>query len=151
MTAEATLQIAGDTPILELGHLEGLTLVGLVRVIPAHHRLIMIPKDLITTLGITSGCVRRHYLQFGAVSMCPSICNLTMFDVGGGVGFCWILYSYLQGWYLKHSDKLLTGEGREGGGGGAKSYDGEDAWSSTNRSILSGYILREAHTKKGKD
>jgi hypothetical protein len=36
MTAEATLQVAGDTPILELGHLEGLTLVGLVRVIPAY-------------------------------------------------------------------------------------------------------------------
>jgi hypothetical protein len=36
MTAEATLQVAGDTTILELGDFEGLTLVGLRRVIPAH-------------------------------------------------------------------------------------------------------------------
>jgi hypothetical protein len=34
---------------------------------------------------------------------------------------------------------LLTrgGEGEEGGGGGAKSYDGKKTWSSINHSILS--------------
>jgi hypothetical protein len=32
---------------------------------------------------------------------------------------------------------LLTGEGVEGGGGGAKSYCGERTWSSINHSILS--------------
>jgi hypothetical protein len=51
MTAEATLKVAGDTPILELGHFQGLTLVGLVRVIPAHHILRKIPKHLLSTLG----------------------------------------------------------------------------------------------------
>ncbi len=38
---------------------------------------------------------------------------------------------------LRKRDNLLTGEGR-GGGGGAKSHDGENAWSSINHSILSG-------------
>jgi hypothetical protein len=47
VTAEATLQVAGDTPILELGDFEGLTLVGLRRVIPAHHRLRKIPKHFV--------------------------------------------------------------------------------------------------------
>ncbi len=52
MTAEATLQVAGDTPILELGDFEGLTLVGLRRVIPAHHRFRKIRKHLLSTLGL---------------------------------------------------------------------------------------------------
>jgi hypothetical protein len=38
------------------------------------------------------------------------------------------------GW-LRKRDNLLTGEG--GKGGGKKSYDGEKAWSSMNRSVLS--------------
>jgi hypothetical protein len=80
--------------------------------------------------------------------MCPSICNRTMFDVGEGVGFYWTPYSNLQWWYLLHSDKLLTGEGREGVGGRAKSCDGGDAWSSTNRSILSGYTFERPIQKK---
>jgi hypothetical protein len=33
--------------------------------------------------------------------------------------------------------QLTDGIGGEGEGGGAKSYDGEKAWSSINRSILS--------------
>jgi hypothetical protein len=37
----------------------------------------------------------------------------------------------------KERDNWLTGEGKEVGGGGAKSYDGEKAYSSTNYAILS--------------
>ncbi len=40
---------------------------------------------------------------------------------------------------LRKRDNLLTGEG-EGGGGGAKSYDGEKAWYSKKHALLSGYL-----------
>jgi hypothetical protein len=45
---------------------------------------------------------------------------------------------------------LLTGEGLEGGGGigGVKSYDGEEAWSSKNNSILSGADLQGRPMKR---
>ena len=39
---------------------------------------------------------------------------------------------------LEKRDKLLKGEGGEGGGRGAESYDRRKAWPSINRSILSG-------------
>jgi hypothetical protein len=39
---------------------------------------------------------------------------------------------------VSHRSSLLTGEEGEGGGGGAKSYDGEKVWSSVNHSMLSG-------------
>ncbi len=151
MTAEATLQIAGDTPILELGHLEGLTLVGLVRVIPARHRLIMIPKHLISILGIISGCVRRHNLQFSALFMCPSMFNRTMFDVGECIRFCRILYTVIySGTVLLTFWQLAHERGAGGNRGRSQIIRRQGAWSSTNRSILSGYILREAYTKRGK-
>ncbi len=38
---------------------------------------------------------------------------------------------------LRNRDNLLTREGGEGGGGGAKSYDSEKAWSSKYYSIIS--------------
>jgi hypothetical protein len=37
----------------------------------------------------------------------------------------------------KERDNLLIGEG-EGGGGGAKSYDGQKVWAFKNYSLLSG-------------
>ncbi len=39
---------------------------------------------------------------------------------------------------LRKRDNLLMGEGKEGGGLGAKSYDRKKAWAFTNHSILSG-------------
>ncbi len=40
--------------------------------------------------------------------------------------------------YCVSSDKLTDRRGGKGGGGGAKFYDGEEAWSSIHNSILSG-------------
>jgi hypothetical protein len=49
------------------------------------------------------------------------------------------------------STKCIFGDGR-GGEGGAKSYDGEIAWSTTNHSILSGgkysALVRQIFIKK---
>jgi hypothetical protein len=40
---------------------------------------------------------------------------------------------------VRSPPSILPGEGGEGGGG-AKSYDGEKAWSSLNHSVLSGFV-----------
>jgi hypothetical protein len=42
--------------------------------------------------------------------------------------------------YMGHQSSLLTGEKVKGGGGGAKSYESEKAWSDVYHSILSGAV-----------
>jgi hypothetical protein len=89
MTAEATLQVAGDTPILELGHLEGLALVGFRRMIPAHHRLRKIPKHLLSTLGLKDviGGIIYSSLLYPCVQVFVTVQCLLWDEVSGFFGY----------------------------------------------------------------
>jgi len=61
-----------------------------------------------------------------------------------------MLYDIQSARYLTvcRRPSLLTGEGRRGGGGGAKSYDSEKAWFSTKQLLILGNIFEQCKRRE---